>query len=351
MISFQNVTKTYPDGTTAVDNLSLDIAEGSFTVFVGPSGCGKTTSMRMVNKMITPSSGKILVNGTDVSELPSVPHRLGIGYVIQHAGLLPHRTILDNVAQVLRLKGVSKKEAHARAYEAIERVRLRPELIHRYPAQLSGGQQQRVGVARALAADPPILLMDEPFSAIDPVVRDELQFEMLRLQRELKKTIIFVTHDIDEALRLGDQIAVFAPGGVMQQYASPETVLTQPANALVESMVGRDRGFRALSFKDGSSFAVTPLGELVDGSRAVAGGWRLRINADGTPGAWLEPNGESHNTGSTIQPGSSMRAVLDAVLSSPSPYGVCVDAGGAAVGVVAAADVYAALQAGAEVTP
>lgn len=343
MISFQNVTKTYPDGTTAVDDLSLDIEEGSFTVFVGPSGCGKTTSMRMVNKMIVPTSGEVLVNGRNVADLPSVPHRLGIGYVIQHAGLLPHRTILDNVAQVLRLKGVSKKEAHARAYEAIERVRLRPELIHRYPAQLSGGQQQRVGVARALAADPPILLMDEPFSAIDPVVRDELQFEMLRLQRELKKTIIFVTHDIDEALRLGDKIAVFAPGGKMQQYASPETVLTQPANELVESMVGRDRGFRALSFRDGGSLAVTAL-SATGGACDVGEGWRLELDSNGAPAAWLDQAGSRHNVGSTVQRGGSMRAVLDAVLSSPSPFGVCTDETGAIVGTVRSRDVFEALE-------
>ncbi len=244
MIAFENVTKTYPDGTTAVDELSLEIAEGSFTVFVGPSGCGKTTALRMINKMIAPTSGRVIVGGRDVADVPPVEHRLGIGYVLQHAGLLPHRTVLDNVAQVLRLKGVPKKEARAKALEAMERVRLWPELTYRYPAQLSGGQQQRVGVARALAADPPILLMDEPFSAIDAVVRDDLQQELMRIQHDLKKTIVFVTHDINEALILADKIAVFAPGGILQQYDDPKTVLTRPATELVADLVGRDRGYQ-----------------------------------------------------------------------------------------------------------
>ncbi|WP_427869833.1 ABC transporter ATP-binding protein [Leucobacter luti] len=359
MISFDNASKTFPDGTTAVQGLSLDIAEGSFTVFVGPSGCGKTTSMRMVNKMVEPSSGRVLVNGRDVAGLPPVEHRLGIGYVMQQAGLLPHRSVLDNVAQVLRLKGVPKREARARAMAAIELVQLRPELIHRFPAQLSGGQQQRVGVARALAADPPILLMDEPFSAVDPVVRDELQVEILRLHRELGKTILFVTHDIDEALRLGDHIAVFAPGGVVEQYASPETVLTRPANALVESMVGRDRGFRALSFQDGASLRMTPIGGESGGSREAGGGsgsgsgprevrassdWRLELDAAGAPVAWIDAAGARSGPGSTVPPGGSLRAILDSVLSSPSPFGICVDASGAATGLLAEPDVYALLE-------
>lgn len=343
MISFENVTKTYPDGTTAVDSLNLDIEEGSFTVFVGPSGCGKTTSMRMINKMIAPTSGRIMVGSRDVAEIPAVSHRLGIGYVIQHAGLLPHRTVLDNVAQVLRLKGVPRKQARAKAHEAIERVRLNSDLVHRYPAQLSGGQQQRVGVARALAADPPILLMDEPFSAVDPVVREELQQEMLRIQDDLHKTIAFVTHDIDEALRLGDKIAVFAPGGQMQQYAEAKTVLSHPANELVASMIGRDRGFRALSFHTANDLTIQRLPEA-DAERGYHfGEWRLITNENSAPKQWEDGSGRRIVVGSVARADSSLRSYLDAVLSSPNKLGPIVDEHGCLIGVIAAEDVYRAL--------
>lgn len=347
MITFDHVTKTYPDGTTAVADLNLDIEEGSLTVFVGPSGCGKTTSMRMINKMITPTSGRVLVNGVDVTTVDPVPHRLGIGYVIQHAGLLPHRTVLDNVASVLRLKGVAKAEARARAHEAIERVRLRPELINRYPAQLSGGQQQRVGVARALAADPPILLMDEPFSAVDPVVRDELQQEMLRLQREIKKTIVLVTHDIDEALLLGDKIAVFAPGGVMQQYADAETVLTRPANPFVASMIGRDRGFRALTFRELGQVAVQPLPEPVhEGEIRVGHGWSLLLDLAGRPEAWMhDVERERIPVGTTVTPADNLRRALDGVLSSPAAQAAVVNETGVLTGLLSSAEVNRAIAA------
>lgn len=344
MITFENVTKTYPDGTTAVDSLSLEIPDGSFAVFVGPSGCGKTTSMRMINKMIAPTSGRITVGGRDVRDVPAVEHRLGIGYVIQHAGLLPHRTVLDNVAQVLRLKGVPRREARSKAYEAIEQVRLHPDLIHRYPAQLSGGQQQRVGVARALAADPPILLMDEPFSAIDPVVRDELQQEMLRIQRDLKKTIVFVTHDIDEALRLGDQIAVFAPGGQMQQFADAETVLTQPANKLVAGMVGRDRGFRSLSFHNAKGLPIQNLPAIDAEGGYHFGQWRLLTDKNGVPQSWEDGSSRRFAVGSVTPLNGNLRGFLDTVLSSPSRFGPVVGEAGQLVGVVQADDVYQALE-------
>ena len=233
MISFDNVTKEYPDGTVAVDQLTLDVPDGTLAVFVGPSGCGKTTSMRMINRMIDPTSGTLTVDGEDVTKVDPVKLRLGIGYVIQSAGLMPHQRVIDNVATVPVLKGESRRAARKAAYGVLERVGLDPKLANRYPAQLSGGQQQRVGVARALAADPPILLMDEPFSAVDPVVRDELQAEMLRLQSELHKTVVFVTHDIDEAVKLGDKVAVFGPGGALQQYDEPARLLTNPANDFV----------------------------------------------------------------------------------------------------------------------
>ena len=220
--------RSIPDGTVAVDDLTLEVPEGTLTVFVGPSGCGKTTSMRMINRMIDPTSGTLTVDGKDVTKVDPVKLRLGIGYVIQSAGLMPHLRVVDNVATVPVLRGESRRSASKAALAVMERVGLDPKLANRYPAQLSGGQQQRVGVARALAADPPILLMDEPFSAVDPVVREDLQTEILRLQSELRKTIVFVTHDIDEAVKLGDKVAVFGRGGVLLQYADPSFVCRIP---------------------------------------------------------------------------------------------------------------------------
>jgi len=243
VITFDNVQKQYPDGTVAVDGLSLEVPTGTLTVLVGPSGCGKTTSLRMINRMVDPTAGRVLVNGEDVRSQDPQTLRRGIGYVIQHAGLFPHRTVVDNVATVPRLMGASRKQARATAMEVLHRVGLGDELARRYPAQLSGGQQQRVGVARALAADPPILLMDEPFSAVDPVVRKELQQELLRLQSVLAKTIVLVTHDIDEAITLGDRVAVLRPGGVLAQYATPEELLGDPADDFVAGFLGVDRGF------------------------------------------------------------------------------------------------------------
>src|SRR5689334_16374281 len=248
MIRFEAVSKIYPDGTVAVDGLDLEAPSGQITVLVGPSGCGKTTSLRMINRMIDATSGRILLDDTDVAKVEPAKLRRGIGYVIQHAGLFPHRTIVDNIASVPLMLGTGKKEARAGALELLERVGLDQKFAHRYPAQLSGGQQQRVGVARALAADPPVMLMDEPFSAVDPVVRDQLQVEFLRLQSELGKTIVFVTHDIDEAIKLGDQVAVLRVGGKLAQLATPAELLSRPVDAFVAGFVGRDRGYRALGF-------------------------------------------------------------------------------------------------------
>ncbi|MBG6087605.1 osmoprotectant transport system ATP-binding protein [Actinomadura viridis] len=242
------MTKRYPDGTVAVDRLDLEIEAGRITVLVGPSGCGKTTSLRMVNRMVEATEGTVSIDGRDVRDIDPPTLRRGIGYVIQQAGLFPHRTIVDNIATVPYLLGWDKKKARARAHELLERVGLDPKLAGRYPAQLSGGQQQRVGVARALAADPPIMLMDEPFSAVDPIVRGGLQEEFLRLQSELEKTIVFVTHDIDEAIRLGHRIAVFQVGGRLAQYAAPEELLNAPADDFVRDFLGGDRGIRRLRF-------------------------------------------------------------------------------------------------------
>ncbi len=248
MITFDGVTKRYADGTVAVDDLSLEVPTGAITVFVGPSGCGKTTSLRMINRMIDPTEGRILLDGKDVTGVDPATLRRGIGYVIQQAGLFPHRRIVDNVATVPLLLGWDKKKARDRAMELLERVGLDPKMARRYPFQLSGGQQQRVGVARALAADPPVLLMDEPFSAVDPIVRTSLQEELLRLQSELHKTIVFVTHDIDEAVKLGDTVAVLRVGGKLAQIAEPAALLSDPADDFVREFLGRDRGIRRLGF-------------------------------------------------------------------------------------------------------
>lgn len=271
-IRYRGVSKVYPDGTTAVDDLNLDVPAGSLTVFVGPSGCGKTTSLRMLNRMVEPTGGVVEVNGQDVSTIPAAQLRRSMGYVMQQSGLLPHKTVEDNIATVPRLNGVSKREARASARELLGSVGLDESLATRYPAQLSGGQQQRVGVARALAADPPILLMDEPFSAVDPVVRQDLQQELLDLQKRLHRTIVFVTHDIDEAVLLGNRVAVFARGGRLAQYATPEELLRAPADDFVADFIGRDRGFRSLSF-DSASVALQPVTVLssTTGERTVVG--------------------------------------------------------------------------------
>ncbi|MEO6712089.1 MAG: betaine/proline/choline family ABC transporter ATP-binding protein [Mycobacteriales bacterium] len=248
MIDLDHATKRYAGGSVAVDDLSLSIAAGELVVFVGPSGCGKTTTMKMVNRLIDPTSGRILIDGNDVTKEDPVAVRRGIGYVIQQVGLFPHQTIADNVATVPRLLGWDRTKTRNRVHELLELVGLPPgEYAHRYPHQLSGGQRQRVGVARALGADPPVLLMDEPFGAIDPVTRDRLQQEFLRLQAELHKTVIFVTHDIEEAVLLGDRIAVLSEGGVLEQYDAPADVLGRPATPFVASFVGADRGLKRLS--------------------------------------------------------------------------------------------------------
>ena len=256
MIRLDAVSKQYPDGTSAVRELSLDVGRGDLVILVGPSGCGKTTTLKMINRLIEPSSGRIFLGGEDVTSVDPVRLRRRIGYVIQQAGLFPHRTILQNTMTVPALIGWDKAHARSRAGELLDLVGLPPKIYaNRYPHQLSGGQQQRVGVARALAADPPVLLMDEPFGAVDPIQRERLQSEFLRLQREVNKTVVFVTHDIDEAVRLGDKIAVFSEGGKIEQYADPATLLGAPTTSFVADFVGVDRGLKRL--------AVTPI-EVAD---------------------------------------------------------------------------------------
>ncbi|MFF5919080.1 ABC transporter ATP-binding protein [Streptomyces flavochromogenes] len=253
MIRFEHVTKRYPDGTTAVDDLSFEVAEGELVTLVGPSGCGKTTTMMMVNRLVEPTSGRVLVDGQDIADVDPVALRRKIGYVIQQVGLFPHRTVLDNTATVPALLGWKKAAARARAAELLDLVGLDPAVYgSRYPAQLSGGQRQRVGVARALAADPPVLLMDEPFGAVDPVVRERLQNEFLALQATVRKTVLLVTHDIEEAVRMGDRMAVYGQGRI-EQFDAPATVLGAPATPYVADFVGSDRGLKRL--------AVTPVTE------------------------------------------------------------------------------------------
>jgi osmoprotectant transport system ATP-binding protein len=260
-LEFRGATKRYPGSDRpAVDNLTLEVPAGEICVLVGPSGCGKTTAMRMVNRMTEITSGDILVGGRSVREVDENELRRHIGYVIQQIGLFPHRTVAENIATVPKLLGWDRRRTAARVDELLELIGLEPELGRRYPAQLSGGQRQRVGVARALAADPPVMLMDEPFGAIDPISRERLQNEFLRLQAELRKTVVFVTHDIDEAIKMGDRIAVMQQGGVLAQYARPAELLMRPANAFVEDFVGADRALKRLSLQRVRDLELLPAG-------------------------------------------------------------------------------------------
>ena len=354
MIRFDRVTKRFPDGTVAVDELDLTAPTGRITVLVGPSGCGKTTSLRMVNRMIEPTSGTIHLDGRDTADLDAAELRRGIGYVIQHAGLFPHKTIVDNIGTVPGLLGWDRARIRARSMELLERVGLDPAVARRYPAQLSGGQQQRVGVARALAADPPVMLMDEPFSAVDPVVREQLQDEFLRLQGELGKTIVFVTHDIDEAIKMGDEVAVLRVGGRLAQIADPAYLLTHPADDFVADFVGRDRGYRALSFQAAPRLPLHPERTLVLGEpTGRADEWALVVDEDNRPQGWVEParlqgrpatQADLARGGTVARAGGSLRAALDAALSSPSRRGVIVDDAGELVGTVRAHEVLAAIE-------
>ncbi|WP_284576466.1 ATP-binding cassette domain-containing protein [Streptomyces sp. 2P-4] len=314
MIRFEHVTKRYADGTTAVDDLSFEVAEGELVTLVGPSGCGKTTTMKMVNRLVEPTSGRILLGGEDIAAADPVQLRRRIGYVIQQVGLFPHKTVLENTATVPQLVGTPKAAARARAAELLELVGLDPSVYGgRYPAQLSGGQRQRVGVARALAADPPVLLMDEPFGAVDPVVRERLQNEFLALQKTVRKTILLVTHDLDEAVRLGDRIAVYG-AGTIEQFDRPAAVLGAPANAYVASFVGADRSLKRL--------AVTPV-------RA----------------ADLEPAAGGPAPAATVPLGSSLREALAALLRQDAGrIGVADPESGRLAGVLTPQGVHRALR-------
>ena len=358
MIRFDGVTKKYPDGTVAVDDLSFEAPTGQITVLVGPSGCGKTTSLRMINRMIEPTSGHIWIDDQDTTQMDAAKLRRGIGYVIQHAGLFPHRTVVANVATVPILLGENRRTAEKRALELLERVGLPASFAKRYPAQLSGGQQQRVGVARALAADPPVMLMDEPFSAVDPIVREQLQDEFLRLQQDLGKTIVFVTHDIDEAIKLGDQVAVLQVGGHLAQIAPPARLLAHPVDDFVADFVGKDRGYRALTFQPTPPLPVREeptvhLGATRAEAAAMArDGWLLVTDEVRHPLGWVEPERLTgdvtsevlHRGGTLARARGALRGALDAALSSPSRRGVIVDDDGALLGTVRAHEVLTAIE-------
>ncbi|MGW0962943.1 ABC transporter ATP-binding protein [Streptomyces gelaticus] len=310
MIRFEHVTKRYADGTTAVDSLSFEVAEGELVTLVGPSGCGKTTTMKMVNRLIEPTEGRIFVDGDDISAIDPVRLRRRIGYVIQQVGLFPHRTILENTATVPHLLGWKRGKGRERAAELLDLVGLDPSVYgDRYPEQLSGGQRQRVGVARALAADPPVLLMDEPFGAVDPVVRERLQNEFLKLQERVRKTVLFVTHDIEEAVRLGDRIAVYGQGTI-EQFDSPATVLGSPATPYVADFVGADRGLKRLSvtpIEEGDLdqppvvHLDDPLARATERLRAEGARWAVVLDGRDNLHGWIPADATAAGAGDTVR--------------------------------------------------
>jgi osmoprotectant transport system ATP-binding protein len=352
-LEFRNVSKTYPGSAEpAIQDLSFEVPAGDICVLVGPSGCGKTTAMRMVNRMIELSGGDILLDGTSVRTRRPAELRREIGYAIQQIGLFPHQTIGENIATVPRLLGWSRDRVRARVDELIELIGLDPaDMRDRYPAQLSGGQRQRVGVARALAADPPLMLMDEPFGAIDPINRERLQNELLRLQERIRKTIVFVTHDIDEAIKIGDRIAVLKQGGVLAQYATPAELLMQPADEFVEDFVGSDRALKRLALQRVRDVDLwraprVHVGSTVAAAREAITGSDLRyplvVDDEGRPVAWLDQDdlrGEYIEEGAgspvlTVEGDDVLRDALSHLLSNEVQYGAVVDEQGRVDGVL-----------------
>ena len=344
MITFDAVSKRFPDGTVGVDALSLEVPEGEVVVLVGPSGCGKTTTMRMVNRMIEPTGGTLTVDGDDVMSVDPPTLRRRIGYVIQQVGLFPHHTTAENIATVPRLLGWDKDRIEARVDELIDVIGLPPEVADRYPHQLSGGQRQRVGVARALAVDPPIMLMDEPFGAVDPIVRSRLQDEFLRLQDEVRKTIVFVTHDIDEAIRMGDRIAIMSQGGVLEQYDTPEAILANPANDFVTEFLGAERGLKRLSLIPVSEVKADPgpvvnpgdpAARAAEVAEAAGTDWVAVVEPDGALVGWQflsEMNGHVDREATRafitqVDATDSLRTALDAMVSSRTGVAVRVSGG------------------------
>ena len=359
-VEFRHVTKRYDAGAKntpgAVNDLSLTVPAGKICVLVGPSGCGKTTSLKMVNRLIEPTSGEILIDGEDAAQRDVIELRRSIGYVIQQVGLFPHQTIGENVVTVPRLLGWSKERQRERADELLALIGLEPgNYRNRYPSQLSGGERQRVGVARALAADPPIMLMDEPFGAVDPIVRERLQNEFLRLQEELAKTILFVTHDIDEAIKMGDLVAVMQVGGHLAQFASPDEILASPASDFVARFVGADRGLKRLSLSRVGALQLRPTTTAKVGEDAAAArrrasadplGYLLLIDDHNRPLGWIAHEDIPQEGQLTESMADSMSPLLDRrttlkdalsmLLDANVQVGIVVDRNGAVLGVVTA---------------
>ncbi|HJP89882.1 MAG TPA: ABC transporter ATP-binding protein [Candidatus Limnocylindrales bacterium] len=359
-VVFEHVTKRYP-GTGkgnpgAVENLSLEVPAGKVCVLVGPSGCGKTTSLKMVNRLIDPTSGRILIGDTDVMQRDVIELRRGIGYVIQQVGLFPHQTVGENVATVPRLLGWDEAKRKTRATELLDLVGLDPRrYADRYPAALSGGERQRVGVARALAADPPVLLMDEPFGAVDPIVRERLQNELLRLQEQLAKTILFVTHDIDEAIKMGDLVAVMQVGGHLAQFATPAEILSNPASEFVARFVGADRGLKRLALSRVGDLQLESVVTAREGSdaadarrRAMADAFPYLLVVDDRdrPIGWLDQSGIPSSgaiDGKASMPASpvfdrwtTLKDAFSMLLATDVQAGIVVDDKGAVKGLVTA---------------
>jgi osmoprotectant transport system ATP-binding protein len=352
-VSYREATKVYPGAEApAVDALSLEVSAGEICVLVGPSGCGKTTAMRMVNRMVDITSGDILVGDRSVRERSPAELRREIGYVIQQIGLFPHRTIAENIATVPAMLGWDKDRLAGRVDELVGLIGLDPELRDRYPSQLSGGQQQRVGVARALAANPGVMLMDEPFGAVDPINRERLQNEFLRLQADVRKTILFVTHDIDEAIKMGDRIAILREGGHLEQYATPAELLMAPADAFVEDFVGADRALKRLSlmrvgdidlWEAPLAFVGQASGEVLAKLDGAEVPHALLVDSERRPLGWLS---EKDLRSDTVPPvadsspnpvldiGAVLRDALSDVLQAESRYAPVVDGSGRIAGVL-----------------
>ncbi|HTW19861.1 MAG TPA: ATP-binding cassette domain-containing protein [Mycobacteriales bacterium] len=353
-ITLDRVRKQYPDGTVAVEELSLEVEPGEIAVLVGPSGCGKTTTMRMINRLVEPSGGHILVDGDDVTSVDPVKLRRRIGYVIQQVGLFPHQTVATNIATVPTLLGWGRARTKARVAELLELVGLEAGYGKRYPQELSGGQRQRVGVARALAADPPVLLMDEPFAAVDPIARNRLQAEFLKLHEQVRTTVVFVTHDIDEAIRLGDRIAVMREGGHLEQYADPSTLLSDPQTDFVANFVGAERTLRRLSVVHVRASglvrwpSVAPHDTLAAATAtmdAAEAAWAV-VSEDGKVSGWLARDAATGEgtaadrvePATTVEVGESLEAALAATLAGNAP-GTIVTENGHYAGVLTPGDI------------
>jgi osmoprotectant transport system ATP-binding protein len=368
VVELDRVTKRYggPGTPAAVNELSLTVAAGAICVLVGPSGCGKTTTMKMINRLIEPTGGRITIDGEDIMRLPAVELRRRIGYVIQQVGLFPHLTVGDNVAVVPRLLRWREPRIRERVEELLDLIGLdAASYAHRYPSQLSGGERQRVGVARALAADPPLMLMDEPFGAVDPIQRDRLQNEFLRLQRRVRKTVVFVTHDVDEAIKMADRIAILQRGGVLAQYDTPDAILAHPASEFVERFVGADRGLKRLSLGRVRDLTllepvVVRAGERRAEVRARLGGidelsYALLVDGEDRPLGWIDEGdlagdgaidpGAATPGAPTVEPETTLRDALSAMLGSSVQLGVVVDERERVIGLVSVEAISDALRA------